>query len=76
MQKAGLQREIAEELAEAINEGQSRSIEKFATKDDIKHLEEKIENKLEILKRDIVIKLGGIMVLGITVLGYMIKFGS
>ncbi|OFW80009.1 MAG: hypothetical protein A2887_06830 [Alphaproteobacteria bacterium RIFCSPLOWO2_01_FULL_40_26] len=54
MQKAGLKPEISDELAEAIKETQSHSIENFATKQDLDrklgetdHKIEKSETKLE-----------------------------
>lgn len=42
MQKAGLQKEVADELAEAIKEVQSESINDLATKQDLKSLENDI----------------------------------
>ncbi len=85
MQKAGMQQDIAEELAEAIRESQFKSAETFATKDDMRLLrndlkndidilEKDIDAKLETLKRDLLIKLGTIMVVGTSILGCLIKF--
>lgn len=42
MQKAGLQKQTADELAEAIKETQSQSLENVATKQDLQILESSI----------------------------------
>jgi hypothetical protein len=70
MQKAGLQKEVAEELAEAIKETQSQSIEGLATKHDFID----IRKDLELLKKDIIIKLGSLMAIGVGILAVLIKF--
>ena len=70
MQKAGLQKEVAEELAEAIKETQSQSIEGLATKHDLID----IRKDLELLKKDIIIKLGSLMAIGVGILAVLIKF--
>ncbi len=81
MQKAGLQKEVADELAEALKENQTQSIEGLATKADIASvkaditsLEYRLEQKMELLKKDIIIKLGSLMAFGITIIGILIKF--
>jgi hypothetical protein len=62
MQKAGLKKETADELAEAIKETQSQSLENVATKQDI-----------QILESDILLKVGKMIyistVLIITMIG-------
>lgn len=72
MQKAGLEHKIADELANALKENQSQSIENFATKSDVRDMqnnidksESKLEQKIEIVRKDIelskqeiIIKLG------------------
>ena len=57
MQKAGLQKETADELAEAIKETQSQSLENVATKQDIQLLRQ----DLKILENDILLKVGKII---------------
>jgi hypothetical protein len=47
MQKAGLEKKVADELAEAIKETQSQSLENVTTKQDLK-----------ILENDILLKVG------------------
>jgi hypothetical protein len=81
MQKAGLQKEVADELAEALKENQTQSIEGLATKADIASvkaditsLEYRLEQKMELLKKDIIIKLGSLMAFGITIIVILIKF--
>lgn len=63
LQKAGLQEQVADELAEVLKETHAQSLEGLATKQD-----------LELLKRDIIIKLGSLMALGIGIIGLLIKF--
>ena len=57
MQKAGLQKETADELAEAIKETQSQSLENVATKQDVQLLRQ----DLKILENDILLKVGKII---------------
>ena len=69
MQKAGLEQRTADELAEAIKETHSQSIENFATKADLENkinqseskLEQKIElvrKEIELSKQEVIIKIG------------------
>jgi DNA polymerase/3'-5' exonuclease PolX len=64
LQKAGLNQKIAEELSEAIKETQNQSIEGLATKHDIallkkdiQALEQNLNQKIESVKNDILIKM-------------------
>ncbi len=54
MQKAGLEHKIADELAKALKETQSQSIENFVTKKDlennISHSESKLEKRIDRLE--------------------------
>jgi len=63
MQKAGLQKEVADELAEALKDVQLESTSTIVTKQD-----------LELAKKDIIIKLGSLMAIGVGIIGIMIKF--
>lgn len=85
LQKAGMQQEIAEELAEVLKETHAQHLDDLATKRDLldvkreiqdtkKELENKLETKLEMLKKDIIIKLGSLMALGIGIIALLIKF--
>jgi len=110
MQKAGLDQKVAEELAEAIKESQSQSLESLATKEDLKAIEQTskqdlrlfeenqkhdikalrqdikalehnmdhkldlVRTEMEMLKKDIIIKLGGLMAVGISIIAVLIKF--
>ncbi len=47
MQKAGLEQRVADELADAIKENHSQSIESFATKADLEVKISQSESKLE-----------------------------
>ncbi len=73
LQKAGMNQEISEELAEAIKESASQSLDGLATKKDLQGLEFKLELKMEMMKKDIIIKLGSLMVIGISILAALIK---
>ncbi len=74
MQKAGLDKKISDELAEAIKETQSQfisqSLENVVTKQDILTLESKIDHEIKLVKSEIknsmlttIISLGTIMAL-------------
>ncbi len=69
LQKAGMNQEISEELAEAIKESASQSVDGLASKKDLQEL----ELKMEMMKKDIIIKLGSLMVIGISILAALIK---
>ena len=69
MQKAGLEQRTADELAEAINEAHSQSINSFATKSDLENkinlygskLEQKIDlvrKEIELSKQEVIIRTG------------------
>ena len=47
MQKAGLQEEIADELAEAIKETQTQSLDDLVIKRDLKDLESKLDIRVD-----------------------------
>jgi hypothetical protein len=57
MQKAGLPQHTAEELAEALKETHSQSIENFATKTDLENKitqsESRLEQKIELVRKDL-----------------------
>lgn len=81
LQKAGLEKNIANELAEAINEVQGQSVENLATKQDLLAVKNElkseissIRSEMEILKKDIIIKLGSIMAAGVGIIAILIKF--
>ncbi len=67
MQKAGLEQKVADELADAIKENHSQSIESFATKADlevkISQSESKLELKIEAIKNEIIVKVGRVIYL-------------
>lgn len=62
MQNAGLEQKIADELADALKENHSQSIENFATKADletkINSSESKLELKIEAVKNELIVRLG------------------
>lgn len=77
MQKAGLQPQIADELAEALKENQTQSVEGLATKVDIALLKQDINSlrqEMVLSQKDTVIKLGSLMAFGLAAIGILIKF--
>ena len=62
MQKVGLEPRVADELADALKETHSQSIENFPTKKDldnkINYTESKLELKIEAIKNELIIRLG------------------
>lgn len=67
MHRAGLQQEFAEAIAEEIKASQASVADEMITK-------EYFKQEMEILKKDIIIKLGSLMVLGVSVIGILVKF--
>ena len=64
LEAAGFAAQQAGDMAEAIGE----AVASLATKADLAALEMRIDNKLEILKRDMTIRLGSMMVLAVGVI--------
>lgn len=64
LEAAGFAPQQAGDMAEAIAE----AVSQLATKADLAALEARIDAKLEILKRDITIRLGGMMVVAVGVI--------
>ncbi len=84
MQKAGMPKEVSEELAEVIKETHTQTAEGFATKQDIQILERGLRQDLqilekgfrqdlELLKKDIIINLGSLLAIGIGIIAALIK---
>jgi hypothetical protein len=77
LEKAGLKKEVAEELSEAIKDTQTQSLENLVTKQDLKYelvnLEEKLSNKIEILENRIIIKMFGISLLTVGLITWLDK---
>ncbi len=85
LQKAGMQKDVAEELAEALKENHSQSLEGLATKQDLFLAKQELQQEisltrkelrydLEMLRKDLTIKMGGMMTLGVSVIALLIKF--
>ena len=72
MQKAGLQKEVAEELAEAMKDAYLQSVEGIATKQDIKILEQKIDS----LEHKITIRLFVMLTVAVGVIAWLDKIIS
>ncbi len=69
MQKAGLGKEVSDELAEALKEASSQSMEVIATKQDIEILRKDMQN----LEQRIINKLGSMIVIAVGILIAVIK---
>lgn len=89
MQKAGMKRETAEELAEAIKETQLQSANYLATssdiigvkndiiavKSDLIAVKNELKKDMELMKKDIIIKLGGALIFSsVLVAGFLSWF--
>ncbi len=76
MQKAGLTQAVADELAEAIKETQTQSLDGLATKQDLKVLEQKfdgLEIKIENLENKIIIKMFLMMTVAVGLITWLDK---
>lgn len=87
LQKAGMSKEVSEELAEAIKDSATQSVDGLAktqdildirkdiliVKKDISDVKNELELKMEMLKKDIILKLGSLMIVGISILAALIK---
>lgn len=70
LQEAGFTSEQAEVQAEALR---AVVVENLATKQDLKELETKLLHQMEVMRRDIVIWLGGLILAATTALGILMK---
>jgi hypothetical protein len=73
LQKAGLDKKISEELAEAIKETQNQSIESFATKHDLKHEIALLRKDIEGMKHELLIKMFGMLTLAVAAITWLDK---
>lgn len=80
MQKAGLTKEVSDELSEALKDASSQSMEVVATKQDIELLEKATKQDIELLRKDmqnfeqrIINKLGAMIVVATGILIAVIK---
>lgn len=64
----------AEIIANAIEENEQISFDNLATKQDLEVLKNDLENKIEMSKKDLIIKLGGLMATGVGIIAILIKF--
>jgi hypothetical protein len=77
LKAAGAESKIAEAEAEALAEVFELNLNEVATRDDLKHMEERLNERLEArllqLEQRMVIKLGGLMVVAIGVVATLVK---
>jgi hypothetical protein len=77
LKAAGAEPKIAEAEAEALAEVFELNLNEVATRDDLKHMEEGLNERLEArllqLEQRMVIKLGGLMVVAIGVVATLVK---
>ncbi len=66
VQKAEIQRQASAELSEAIKDAKNNSTKDLVTKCDLRY-------EIDIMKKDIMIKLGGLVIAGIVILALLIK---
>ncbi len=78
MQRAGLEQKISDELAEALKDSHSQSIENFATKDDLEIKINQSESKLERRIDQLELKIGKMIYLAtgviISAIGLAVAF--
>ena len=70
LQEAGFTAQQAEAQAEALRAVVDQNL---ATKQDLKEMETRLDHKIELVRRDIIIWLGGIIIATTTVLGTLMK---
>ena len=70
LQEAGFTAQQAEAQAEALRAVVDQNL---ATKQDLKEMETRLDHKIELVRRDIIIWLGGIIIAATTVLGTLMK---
>ncbi|MGZ5029972.1 MAG: DUF1640 domain-containing protein [Methylobacter sp.] len=77
LKAAGAESKIAEAEAEALAEVFELNLNEIATRDDLKHMEERLNERLEArllqLEQRMVIKLGGLMVVAIGAVATLVK---
>ena len=73
LKSAGVLPEHAEAEAEALSEVFEANLKELATKEDIKHLEERLDGKLIQLEQRMTIKLGALMVIAVGAVATLIK---
>jgi len=72
LEEAGVDRKQASALAAAVRD--SHDAADLATRGDLRALEQGLEAKIELLRRDLVIKLGGMLIIGFgSVIGILLK---
>ncbi|HEY8219512.1 MAG TPA: DUF1640 domain-containing protein [Methylobacter sp.] len=77
LKAAGAEPKVAEAEAEALAEVFELNLNEVATRDDLKHMEERLNERLETrllqLEQRMVIKLGGLMVVAIGAVATLVK---
>lgn len=77
LKAAGAESKIAEAEAEALAEVFELNLNEVATRDDLKHMEERLNERLEArllqLEQRMVIKLGGLMVVAVGTVATLVK---
>ena len=73
LKSAGVVPEHAEAEAEALADIFEINLKEVATKEDIKHLEERIDSKFIQLEQRVTIKLGALMVIAVSAVATLVK---
>jgi len=72
LEQAGVDRKQASAIANAVRDSQDTA--EWVTKGDLRELEHRWDAKVELLRRDLIIKLGGMLVVGFgSVIGILLK---
>jgi Tfp pilus assembly protein PilO len=77
LKAAGAEPKVAEAEAEALAEVFELNLNEVATREDLKHMEERLNERLEArllqLEQRMIIKLGGVMVVAIVAVATLVK---
>ncbi|MCK9622245.1 MAG: DUF1640 domain-containing protein [Methylobacter sp.] len=77
LKAAGAEPKVAEAEAEALAEVFELNLNEIATREDLKHMEERLNERLEArllqLEQRMIIKLGGVMVVTIVAVATLVK---
>jgi len=72
LEEAGVDRKQASALANAVRDSQDAA--ELVTKGDLRELEQRWDAKVELLRRDLIIKLGGMLIVGFgSIIGILLK---
>jgi hypothetical protein len=75
LRSAGFSEQQAEAITGVLRDARDADLSRLATKDDIAMLRAELRAEMEILRRDLTIRLGGMIALGVAALAAIKGFG-